>query len=166
MKVVTPTLRDSVSALLSRDETCSKAIREKGVAPLDKHAQSVSEARQIENVQKEPEPPRGVARDVQAMAKIDYRFVAANGGHVSLVAVPKVGAALAANRPENVSRRGATALNCSLGNAGYGFAVRGQDGEITNDKDLRMTRHAEIRVHQNAAASIDGHLRSQQSPEG
>src|SRR5213076_1394384 len=69
------------------DQSGSKSVSEKRVAPLDKNAQPVPKTSEIQDVKKEPEPPCGMARDVNSMTEIANGFVASDGRQIALITV-------------------------------------------------------------------------------
>ena len=67
----------------------------------------------------------------------------------------KRAAPFAANRVEDVPRRGAPALHRRRRDARHWLAVRRHHRKVADDEDLRMVRHAEIRAHDDAPSAID-----------
>src|SRR5206468_2784966 len=81
------------------------------------------------------------------------------------ITVVKLASPFPADRVQNVASGGASTLNRALRNTRHRLPVRGHHGQITDDKDLRMLGDAEIRLDEDAPASIDGYAGAQQSSE-
>src|SRR5437763_6027679 len=151
---------------LPSNEPGAKSVPEKRIAPFEEHAQTVSEACQIQNVQEEPEPPCGVPRDVNPVTEVADRFVATNGRQVALVSISEIASAFAPNRVEDVSRRDASALNRPLGHTGHWLSVRRHHREVADHENLRMMRDAQIRLDQYPAHSVDRHGTAKETSGG
>lgn len=138
---------------IAGDEACPTLKGYIGPYPGQHHEHTITKPDEEEEVNGHPGKP-GEEPGKLEPSKIRYCCSAPNGRQGALVPVMKWCVGLAGQGASEAVRRMAPALNGCWRDSGYGFAVGHGRCQVSNDKDLGMSRDGKIVLHLDAAGPV------------